>query len=87
MSEHKSEIGRRLRVNELKERTVVVIRRADSRSALTMWIERISPTGVVFLAGGVEPPIHFLAVRLPQDLALIDDTGREIIVYEYLGAI
>jgi hypothetical protein len=80
------EVGHQLRTDELRERVVVCIRREDRSLWATMWVESISKTAVVFLAAATEPKIHFMALRLSDD-TLVDDTGRKIVVHEFLGEV
>jgi hypothetical protein len=81
-----NEVGRPLLATQLVERTVVCVRREDRDVMFTLWVEQIGADFVMFLAGASKPTIHFLAFRLPDGL-LIDDAGRRILVYEYLGKV
>ena len=82
----KDEMGRQLRADELREKTVVVVRREDRDLAATMWVEAVHDNAVVFLAGATWPRIHFMATR-HEDGTLTDDTGKQVLVYEYLGEV
>jgi len=86
MSTNTSEIGRQLRTDELQEKTVVVIGRADRNSCLTVWVSEINPEFVTFYAGAAKPSFTFLTLRKP-DGTLVDDTGTQITVHEYLGEV
>jgi hypothetical protein len=79
-------VGKKLTASELKRQTVVVVRRDDRPYAATLWVETITPEFVVFLAGEPDPKIHFVVERR-ADGTMADDTGTEIKVYEYLGAL
>lgn len=80
------EMGRELKAHELREKTVVVVRREDRALAATLWVEAINEAAVVFFAGATWPRVHFMASRLPNG-SLIDDTGKRVLVYEYLGEV
>ncbi len=82
----KSEIGRQLRADELREMTVVCLRREDRDITATWWVESINSRAVVFLAGATWPRIHFMAFR-QADGTLVDDTGKLMLVFEYLGEV
>ena len=81
-----SEIGPRLKIEDLRERTVVVITRADRPSFATMWVERVFADCVMFQNGLTATKVHFLAKRLP-DGRMVDDTGSEIQAFQYLGKV
>lgn len=70
-----NEIGPRLKIDELRERTVVIVTRKDRASFATLWVEGIFPNYVVFLSGVTKT--YFLVKRLP-DGKMVDDTGAEI---------
>ena len=78
------EIGRELKANELKVRTVVVLGREDRDVHYTTWVTEIGGDSVVFYSGVSKT--YFIAY-LREDGQLVDDTGKRIIVNEYLGAI
>ena len=86
MTNERSEIGRQLRVDELHEKTVVVIRREDRDVGLTVWVSEIDAEFVTFYGGAAKPPITFMTFRKPDD-TLVDDTGQQILVHEYLGEV
>jgi hypothetical protein len=78
-----SEVGRELRVSELKPRTIVVLERPDSAMA-TMWVAEVLPRYVIFLAGVTRTCL--ISKRTGPHLEQVtDDTGRMLRVYEYLG--
>jgi hypothetical protein len=81
-----SEIGPRLKIEDLRERTVVVVTRADRPSFATMWVERVFDEYVMFQSGLTETKIHFLARRLPGG-KMVDDTGAEVQAFQYLGKV
>jgi hypothetical protein len=80
------EIGKELMLEDLKaleKPKVVVTRREDRNVGVTVWLIDVREHSVHFY-GGVGK-IHFLA--LIEDSKLIDDTGRQVHVYEYLGEV
>ena len=81
-----SEMGRSLTASELVERTVVCVRREDRPIAATLWVEKVTKLSVTFLAGATVPHIVFMTFRLADD-TLIDDSGKKMFVYEYLGKV
>ena len=90
MTASNNEIGRELKVSELKPRTVVVLMKPSSPLlpdvAATAWVLEIGAQRVIFGAGAVH---QILALeRTGPDLeALADSSGGAIHVYEYLGEI
>ena len=80
-----NEIGRGLKANELKVGTVVVLGREDRPNARdTVWVDGIGQEGVCFYSGISR--MGFVAF-LREDGELVDDTGKRIIVNEYLGEV
>lgn len=79
-----NEIGRELKANELKVKTVVVVSREDNPSAYTTWVREIGQDCVVFWSGVANT---YFIVYLREDGELVDDTGKRIIVNEYLGEV
>lgn len=78
------EIGKELTLNDLRalEKPVIVItRREDRDMGMTVWLLDVREHSVHFYAGLGK--IHFLA--LIEDGKLIDDTGKKVHVFEYLG--
>jgi hypothetical protein len=78
------ELGRELTAKELCERTVVIVGREDSDTMYTAWVYRIGVDYVAFKAGVIATV--FIANRAPDD-KLTDETGKKILVFEYLGEI
>jgi hypothetical protein len=78
------EIGRELSAAELVVKTVVVIGRDDRPTLVTCWVQVIGSDFVAFFYGRVN--ITFIAY-LREDGKLVDDTGRQIRVWEYLGVV
>lgn len=76
------EIGRELKASELREKTVVVLKREIGAVAATMWVHAVLADGVDFYAG--EGRIHLLARRDGDELR--DDVTR-LRVFEYRGKI
>ena len=82
----KNEIGRELKVSELKPRTVVVLRKETNPTAATMWVIKITDEFVVFTSGVMRT--DFAARRTGPKLEQItDNTGVRMHVYEYLGEV
>lgn len=77
-------IWRELSAAELVVETVVVIRREDHSAAVTAWVSAVGSDFVAFSMGVTRTT--FLA-HLREDGTLADDTGRRILVWEYLGAV
>lgn len=78
------EVGRELKVSELKVRTIVVLQKPGRNVLTTMWVADILPGSVCFRAGEIRTT--FIATRTGTDLEQItDDTGVPMKVYEYLG--
>ena len=78
-----NEVGRELKANELKLKTVVVLHKAG-RPLVTMWVLRVGADYVMFGAGEIN--MTLIAKRNP-DGTLEDDTPAQIHVYEYLGEV
>jgi hypothetical protein len=79
-----NEIGRELKINELKERTVVIVGKENNPNLATMWVVQVGMDFVAFYMG--ETNMTFLAY-LREDGHLIDDSGKRILVFEYLGEV
>jgi|HubBroStandDraft_6_1064221.scaffolds.fasta_scaffold426605_3 hypothetical protein len=79
-----NELGRELKPSELRLRTVVVVGREDRATMYTAWVHSVGDDYVALLAG--EIATVFLAKRRPDD-TLVDDTGKRVMVFEYLGEI
>ena len=79
------EVGRELKADELKAKTIVVIR-AEHRPdiAVTMWVKEVGDSIVWLYAGSGNVHRH-LGLFRQLDGTLRDDAGRMIHVYEYLG--
>jgi hypothetical protein len=79
-----SEIGRELKVSELKPGTVVWLFKENSDRMATMWVVDVGDVYVHFYAGATQ--INFLTVRSGADLESVsDDTHTRIQIFEYLG--
>ncbi len=79
-----SEIGRELKVSELKIHTVVVVLRGST--AATVWVLVVSDASVLF--GALATRTLLLCTRRGPDLEQItDDSGAALTLHEYLGAI
>jgi hypothetical protein len=85
MSELEHEIGRELLFSDLKPRTIVVIKPPDRLGReiyMTWWVHSVSP-GVVIFHSAVK---HWSVVNFQgRDDTVIDDQGRKVTVFEYLG--
>jgi hypothetical protein len=79
-----NELGRMLRVDELAVGTVVVLGREDKPDMYTVWVKDVDPLYVAFGAGEIRTTL--LAFRHP-DGRLTDDTGKRLLVFEYLGEV
>lgn len=79
----KSEMGRELRIDELKPKTVVVLCK-EGRPAITIWVSRVGMDYVMFYAGQINLT---LIAHLREDGTLADDSGMRLRVFEYLGEI
>lgn len=78
-----SEIGRELKVSDLKPKTIVVLRKGAGPMA-TIWVWAIGPDFVQFWAG--DAGMGFLAMRCGPDLEQItDDSNTPMKIFEYLG--
>ena len=81
-----SEIGRELKVRELKPKTVVWLAKEGRDLMATMWVVEVGPNFVHFHAGAVL--MDFLAERCGSDLEEItDDDNTPMKMFEYLGAL
>lgn len=78
-----SEIGRELRVDELKPKMIVVLVKAG-RPAITIWVANIGQDFVAFYAGEIKTT---LIAYLREDGTLADDSGIQLRVFEYLGEV
>ncbi|HXA24442.1 MAG TPA: hypothetical protein VNW90_19315 [Acetobacteraceae bacterium] len=81
-----NEIGRELKVSELKWRTVVVLAKANVPMLSTMWVAEVTKAYVLFTSGVLR--MDFMAQRTGPDLEQItDNTGEPMKIYEYLGEV
>jgi hypothetical protein len=80
------EQGRELKTSELLSRIgfVVIIGREDRDIALTAWVQHVDDGCVAFLLGAVNTT---LLCKRDRDDKLTDDTGRRMLVYEFLGEV
>ena len=78
-----NEVGRELRIDELKRETVVVLVKAG-RPAITIWVATVGQDFVAFYAGEIST---MLIAYLREDGTLADDSGIRMRVFEYLGEI
>lgn len=79
------EIGRELKVSELKPYTVVIVAKLG-RPAATMWVVEVGLTWVHFRAG--EIGMELLCERIgPEGNQLTDDSRIPMKLFEYLGAV
>ena len=83
----KRSIGRELLDSDLKEATVVVLKKDSSRepSIAAMVCPRCGNMRDFYMADA-KPPAHLLLMVQP-DGTLCDETGTQIHVYEYKGQI
>lgn len=80
--EPKDEIGRLLRADELKAGTIVVVDPPDLRMFVTMHVTEVRDNLVVFYSGILRT--HVINLVRPNG-EIIDDRGRVVRVFEYLG--
>lgn len=79
-----SEIGRELKVSDLKPKTVVWLAKDGRDLMATMWVVDVGDVYVHFYAGATG--INFYAKRGGPDLeSVTDDTHLPMRIYEYLG--
>jgi hypothetical protein len=78
-----AEWGRKLKASELEVRTVVILSR-DGLFGVTAWVKAVNHDGVLFLANAIRT--HLLLQRL-ADETLVDDTGKQVRVFEYKGEV
>lgn len=78
------ELGRQLTAAELVSKTVVVLGRVDRATMVTCWVAVVGADYVAFEMGEVRT---VLIAYLREDGKLTDDTGKELLVFEYLGII
>jgi hypothetical protein len=83
MNKH-PEMGRELLAHELVEKTVVVVGREDRPHAITCWVELVDIQMVLFRANEIQ--LTLITLRRP-DGTLADDTGKRILVWEFLGTV
>lgn len=77
------EVGRELTVAELKPHQVVVIAPPGRKFLITMWIRFINATNVVFYSDVIK--LH--VVNYIRNGQIVDDRGRVVRVFEYLGEV
>lgn len=80
------EIGKEYTVDDLRalaKPVVVVTRREDRDVGVTLWLEEVGPTCVLFTAQGK----RVLFLTFIEGDHVVDDTGRRVHVYEYLGEV
>jgi hypothetical protein len=82
MTPEHPEIGRELKVSELRPRTIVWLRKNDRLA--TLWVMEVTEQGVHFRAGAIG--VEFLALRTgPGGEQITDDSHTLMTIYEYLG--
>lgn len=79
-----SEMGRELKANELTVKMVVIISREDRPVKITTWVREVGQDYVMFYSGEVKTAF---ITYIREDGELIDDTGKRIIVNEFLGKV
>lgn len=81
-----SQIGRELKVSELKPDTIVVVWKQGSRAAGTMWVRFIGLATVALYAGTIGATL--LLARCGPDHEQVEDDDRvPMKLYEYLGPV
>jgi hypothetical protein len=79
------EIGRELLASDLTPKMIVVVKPPDMLNRgiyFTMWVRHVSLDHVTFYSGVSRT--YVVNFRGPDD-TLIDDRGRQVHVFEYLG--
>ena len=79
------EIGRELLASDLKPKTIVVVKppdRLDREVYMTFWVTQVTDDFVVFHSAVKHWSV--INFRGPND-TVIDDQGRQVHVFEYLG--
>ena len=90
-----SEVGRELKVSELKPKAVVCVWKATRPNVMaTMWVVAVEDVYVEFYAGDVQShdagnlKMTFVAMRTGPDLDSITDNSHATMkMFEYLGEI
>jgi hypothetical protein len=78
-----AEIGRRLNATELTPEKIVVIKPPGHTGMMfTCWVKEIDDTRVMFWSGTLR---WYVLNWIDDSDKIIDDQGREVEVYEYLG--
>jgi hypothetical protein len=83
LSPEQEEIGRELTVAELKPHQVVVIAPPGRNVTITMWVRAIDQNTVIFYSGVMQ----WTVINFIKDGKIVDDSGRQVHVFEYLGKI
>ena len=79
-----NEIGRELKVSELKPRTVVVLEKSGHPTMATMWVATIQSHFVIFTSGVLRG--DFMAQRVGPGLdEITDDTGKAMRILRVPG--
>ena len=77
------EIGKQLTADDLKVQQIVVIEAPERNGVcMTMWVREVRANLVVFYSGELD---WYVINFVSNDGTIIDDQGREVKVYEYLG--
>jgi hypothetical protein len=86
-----SEIGRELKVSELKvselrSGSIVIVWKAGRPAAITVWVGNITEHRVFLLAGEIS--MTLVLIRCGPDLEQVEDDDKvPMKLYEYLGEI
>ena len=78
-----AEIGRELTIAELTSRRVVVIAAPGRDITITMWVMAVDEKRVVFHSG----VLNWSVINFIKDGKIVDDRGRQVRVFEYLGKV
>lgn len=76
------EIGKQLTAAELKASTIVVVKPPDFNGFFTLWVREVRDNSVLFSSGVLRQEV-INSIR--DDGKIVDDQGRVIEVFEYLG--
>jgi len=79
----KDEMGRELKASELQVKTVVILSR-DGLRGVTAWVSMVGADFAAFEMGEIKTT---LILRRLADETLVDDTDRQVRVFEYLGEV
>jgi hypothetical protein len=81
---HDQEVGRELKAEELRPKTVVVIKPPRRNVYLSMWVAAIDAETVLFHSG----EMNWTVINFRQpDGSIVDDKGGIVRMFEYMGKV